>query len=267
MSETARIVCVCVYYDESPSWLGQHMASLAPVCTDFVYVDGGYMLFPGALESPSSKIEAVHEIHEMARALDRAVLHYRPTRPFEGNEVQKRNMSVMLARTLPDFAGDPESWILVADADTVATTLNHELPRLLHEAGPKHVVGEYTWQVTRRDWQAELDRGNKWAELGLKENEGTQRVRGLYRNLPGLRYGPAHWHVSCDPIPKYPDVNRYCLNDRVWLWNRDSMQVPALDLSKELIFEHRRTQRLSGRNEAAESYYQRRDTLRIEEPR
>ena len=250
----ARIVAVCIYYDETPRWLGEHLASLAPICSDFVYVDGAYALFPGAFRCPNSSPECAEAIHEMARACGRAVVHYRPGSPFIGNEVEKRNMSLDLARSIPGVAGDLNTWFLIADADTVAVRVNDALPRVLGETDRN--VAEFG-----ADNGDPLDPGDdepplgRWDLVHRAELNKPLHVRSLYRNLPGLRYGPAHWHVT-HGLPG---------RDRSWLWGGHLRQCePSLDLTMDLFFEHRRRKRQKGRNEAAARYYEARDLSGIE---
>ena len=255
--EPARVVAVCIYYDENPRWLSEHFASLAPICRDFVYVDGAYALFPGAFAQPNSPMACEEAIHEMARATQRPVLHYKPKAPFFGNEVEKRNMSLDLARSLPGVVGDPNVWFLVADADTVAIKVNDALPEIL--ARTELNVAEFSAQdenLLESDWADQTPNPHdRWAMVRWAEKFKAVHVRSIYRNLPGLRYGPAHWHVS------YGLPGR----ERSWLWGGHLRKCEgSLDLSMDLKFEHRRERREKGRNDAAERYYEARDLAQIE---
>lgn len=245
----ARIICICIYYDENPEWLGEHMASLAPICSDFVYVDGAYGLYPGASAKPASPRECATSLHSMALATDRALLHYRPRHPFYGNEVEKRNMSLDLARSLPEVVGNPNVWFLVADADTVAIKVNDALPRILAETDRN--VGEYAASVVNA---VEPEPG-RWGAVHAVELAKPVRVRSIYRNLPGLRYGPAHWHVTWGAPGR----------ERSWLWGGNlRRQEPCLDLTLELRFEHRQLSREPSRQQASKRYYEIRDATGIE---
>lgn len=251
----ARIIAVCIYYDESPRWLGEHLASLAPVCRDFVYVDGAYALFPGAFKRPNSSPECAEAIHEMGRACDRSVVHYRPSSPYFGNEVEKRNMSLDLARAIPGVAGDTNAWFLVADADTVAVKVNDALPQILGRT-PLNVAefGVDQEDVLESAGTPEQALG-RWDLVHRAELAKPLRVRSVYRNLPGLRYGPAHWNVS-HGLPG---------RDRSWLWGGHLRQCEAVeDIAMDLRFEHRRRRREKERNEAAARYYEARDLAGIE---
>lgn len=245
----ARLIGICSYYDEDPRWLGELMASLAPICSEFVFVDGAYALFPGANAHPSSPAACMQALNEMAVAVDRPLLHYRPRTPFIGNEVEKRNLSFDLARSLPGVAGDTSVWFLVVDADTVATKVNDALPRAL--AATDRDVAEYAYEPEPSLWEVPDDR---WAFVERAELAKPQHIRCIYRNLPGLRYGPAHYHVS-----------GFSHGERVHLrcGTLDS-PAPAFDATLDLRFEHRRAGRVPGRNEAAARYYNTRDAAGIE---
>jgi hypothetical protein len=248
----ARIICICIYYDEHPEWLGEHMASLAPVCSDFVYVDGAYGLYPGASAKPASPRECATSLHSMALATGRPLLHYRPSRPFFGNEVEKRNMSLDLARSLPEVVGDQNVWFLVADADTVAIKVNDALPRILGETDRN--VGEYAASAIMNP--VVPPDPDRWAAVRAAETEKPLHVRCVYRNLPGLRYGPAHWHVTWGQPGR----------DRRWLWGGNlRQQDPCIDLSMELRFEHRQLDRDLERQRASKRYYEIRDITGIED--
>lgn len=234
-----------------------------------MYVDGAYALFPGSFDRPSSPLECAEAIESMGRACGRPVLHYRPTSPFAGNEVEKRNMTLDLARSIPDVIGDPNVWFLVADADTVAIKVNDAIPRVLGETELN--VASFGYQQT--EFMDPLGTpepgdpwfGDRWGIVRRAEQAKRLHVRSVYRNLPGLAYGPAHWHVS-HGLPG---------RERSWLWggtrstggiSKDGAAEPeaCLDLTYDLFFEHRRRHRQPGRNEDASRYYEVRDQYGIE---
>ena len=233
-----------------------------------MYVDGAYALFPGAFDSPNSPLECAEAVESMGRATGRPVLHYRPTRPFDGNEVEKRNMSLDLARTIPGVIGDENTWFLVADADTVAIKVNDAIPEILATTDRNVAAFGYQQSDLMDPIATPVDEVygvGRWARVRRAEIIKKLYVRCIYRNLPGLRYGPAHWHVS-HGRPGQP---------RAWLWGgtRAGGGVgadgavhlePYLDLTYDLFFEHRRRHRDPDRNEAASKYYRVRDAYGIE---
>lgn len=238
------IVGCCIYYDEKPSWLAEGLASLAPLVDGFIYLDGGYALYPGAMERPASDVECAHALHDMAKAVDRSLLHYRPSQPFYGNEVEKRNMYIGLANALPGV--DDKTWLLVFDGDLVATKVSGFVKRDLEESDL--LVAEYGWTDT-----PSLD-----DDASRFHMDGITKIRGLYRNIPELAYGPAHYVVSGVD----PDTG-----DAGWLWGQQGIHEPwanALDCSTSLVFEHRRSKRIAGRNKAAAQYYELRDQAGVE---
>lgn len=258
----ARVICICSYYNESPQWLGEHLASLAPIVDHFVYVDGAYALFPGGLQRPASPLECAEAVESMGRATGKSVLHYRPSSPFFGNEVEKRNMSFDLARSIPDVIGDPNVWFLVADADTVALKVNDAIPQILGAAEDYNVASFGYQQSEFLDVMSgtpvSVPGEDRWSLVRQAEMAKKLHVRSIYRNLPGLAYGPAHWHVSYG-LPGHK---------RSWLWGgggSKSKPEPCLDLTYDLFFEHRRRHRTADRNADAARYYEIRDTAGIEQ--
>lgn len=246
-----KIVGCCIYYDESPTWLTAGLAALAPVCDAFVYLDGAYALYPGGLDRPSSNIECALALHETAAACNRTLLHYRPHEPYFGNEVEKRQLYVDLANSLPGV--DENSWLLVFDGDNIGSKVRMSLHSALEET--ECLVAEYA--VTQDfDPQAKLDDGDRSVLINQESN--TSYVRGLYRNIPNLGYGPAHWIVSgVDPDSK----------EFGYLWGNPNVHQPmasAVNVSHALEFEHRRHKRLPTRLAAAKKYYDNRDSAGIE---
>jgi hypothetical protein len=233
-----------------------------------VYVDGAYALFPGAFDRPASPLECAEAIESMGRATGRPVLHYRPTRPFYGNEVEKRNMSLDLARSIPGVIGDESAWFLVADADTVAIKVNDAIPDVLAQSDLNVASFGYQQSDMLDPLGTPVDEVygvGRWAMVRRAEQTKKLFVRSMYRNLPGLRYGPAHWHVSHGRPGQ----------ERSWLWggvrkaggvSKDGATElePCLDLTYDLFFEHRRRHRQPGRNDDATRYYEVRDLSGIE---
>ena len=216
-----NIVGVLIAYNEKPEWLATAVAGFARVCDHIVYVDGSYVLFPGA--KPRSNPAETEAVIQAAEAADCGLIAYRPKEVFYGNEVEKRNLSLRLAGTL-----EPD-WVVVFDADCHVT-----------HADP----GLFRYDLGETDLHA--------ATFVRTEHDGERswktRCRGIYRWTDDLRYGPAHWTIR----------GTYD-GDDVWVWGPDqvpggvSAVVPAVDLDS-LVCAHRTNDRLQERHVAMREY-------------
>jgi len=237
------IACLCVYYDERESWLSQHLSSWAGVCDAFVYVDGAYFRFPGAMPRPASDVGAALALHETAAIFGAELIHYRPSHPFYGEQVEKRNFSLALGRALPE-AG-PETWFLVADADTFAVHLDPEgLADVLRATDAN--VAEISVHTLAPD-----------DGTPRSERDKPQPYRGLFRNLPGLSYGPPphHGHLSWQPVAG--GERRYLRGGAL-----TGQETPE-NVRAYVVAEHRAALRDRERLEARNRYYRSRDALGV----
>lgn len=220
--------------DENPLWLTAAVTSIAPLLDHLVALDGKYMLYPGAMQQPSSDVMQSMAVLEAASACNLGVTLHRPSEPFMGNEVQKRQLSIDLAM---HFAESEDDWCVVFDADMVARHNGLASARADLEQSD-HLVAEY-------------------ARYEDPADEGCTPIRGIYRLVSGLTYGPAHYCISAPTSD----------GDRVWLWGNPNLQEPyvdALDLTQTLKFDHRNKKRDRARHDRAWDYYGKRDSLGIE---
>lgn len=163
------IVGILSWWNERPEWLA-NVAGFARVCDAIVAVDGSYGLVPGANAMPCSPLEQAETVQAYTEAAGASCLVYRPTRPFAGNEVEKRNLSLRLAATLnPD-------WLLVFDADMRVVYCDPGLIR-----AELAVTGRNVGTYQLRDGRD----GQSW----------ETPFRGIYRWADDLAYGPAHSDV------------------------------------------------------------------------
>jgi len=234
--------------EESPTWLYTAVASTGRALDHLVALDGKYALWPGSLDAAASPVEQSQAVLEAAELAGVPVTLHRPTEPFAGNEVEKRNLSLDLALSVAD-EGD---WLLVFDADMTLTGLAASFRDALGAYGGN--AAEYA-RFDTLDPQALTDR-DVLARNVTYLPTGMSPVRGMYRAIPSLRYGPAHWHVSYDA----PDGVR-------WLWGVPRRHRPyegALDLTGSVVFAHRNPARERGRREKAAEYYRLRDATGAE---
>lgn len=246
MSE-ARVCALLSWYDESPLWLAATVASLAGLADHLVAVDGAYALFPGGeARSPVEQHEAIVEAAAAARL--GLTLHV-PTERWAGNEVEKRNATVELARQV----ADEDWWLFVIDADMVVA--HAEGVRQALAEAPEDVAA---YELVTRDDPHRNETVAKYARESLWQKQSRQPLRGIYRALPHLRFEGAHYVVRAD-CPGEPA--RY-------LWGREDLHAlaPAADVRLELRVEHRSHLRDRERADQARGYYRVRDELGFEHP-
>ncbi len=161
------IVGVLCWYHEMPEQLATCVSGFSRVCDQIVAVDGAYALYPQA-KPRSHPVQASTILHAAESAGVGCIIH-RPREVFYGNEVEKRNLALSLARPFkPD-------WVLVFDADFQVVECHPELVR------------------------EELERTDAVvATYELRDEWGAQPFRGIYRWSPSLAYGPKHSDVTAD---------------------------------------------------------------------
>jgi hypothetical protein len=104
-----RIVALLSWYHEPASFLKRCIHSLNGVADHLVAVDGAYQLFPnGKARSPEQNYRA---IRKAAMSTGIGLTIHTPDRPWQGNEIEKRDRMFRLAEH-----HDPD-WYLVIDAD------------------------------------------------------------------------------------------------------------------------------------------------------
>jgi hypothetical protein len=235
-----KIVLLLSWYDESPAWLSTVVTGFGRICDEVVAVDGAYQFYPEA--RPRSHPEQAEAIHSAAEAAGIGCTIHRPREPFEGNEVEKRNLTLRLAG-----AHDPD-WVLVADGDYHVVSCDPDGVRGAL-ANTDLLVATY-----------ELRDGQDWLDVpGMADRAAVTPIdtqwqhptRDIYRWTDDLSYGPAHWTIW----GTYDSRLKYLKGPR---------QEPCLDLGDSLVAVHRSRHRPLVRRTAAETYYRRRDEHGIE---
>lgn len=248
-----RLAGYLIWYDESPSWLATAVAGFARFCDPIVALDGAYGLYPGA--RARSRPDQAEAIMSTCEALDVGCVVYRPSEPYWGNEVEKRNLALQLCR--PHLkAGD---WVCAFDADY------HVL-----QAQPEMIL----WELEQTDRNVAtytlLDGKDLMADEYLAvyaagrpiDSEWTMRTRGLYRWTDDLRYEHAHWllHGTYDGRDQWIYGPELVPTDE-----RAFPLEPAHNLDAALVVHHRNQHRPLSRREAAAGYYQNRQTVGAEQ--
>lgn len=233
-----KVVAILSAYDESASWLATVCAGAGRFCDALIYCDGGYMLFPGA--RPRSLPEQAEAVVQACEAADLECLVHRPNDIWRGNEVEKRNKTLDLARAID------ADWVVVIDADMHLAKLNAPSVRTDLESTDLDVA---TMTILEgKDFLA-IDGVARDAAVVDISHEWTSRMRLIYRVSPGLHYGPLHWQVE---------------NEDGRLWGPAVELLPAIDMGANLVLYHRSQDRTYMRQQAARGYYQTRDALKVE---
>lgn len=242
-----RVIAILCFYDESPTWLASTVASLAKCADHLVAVDGAYRLYPHG--HGRSHIDQADAIVRTAEAVGIGLTLYQQAEPFDGNEVEKRSLSLRLAETI---ATPYEDWYLVIDADEVVLETTPAFRATL-ERTDKLVA---TYGLT--EWQPDPyadDASEQYAQVRYEPPLWTVQVRGIYRALPGLRYEHAHYVVRADiagePVYLFGIAPQHNL-------------APAEELYRSIRIEHRNRQRTRQRAQAAREYYAIRDNTDAE---
>jgi hypothetical protein len=228
-----RLIGICSFYDESPTWLAACVAAAAKCCDHFVACDGSYQLFPQA--SGKSPLDQAEAILRTADAVNMPVTLYRQEEPFWENEVGKRNLSLRLAEAV---AEPMEDWYIILDADEVVSYVSPDFKARLF-ATDKHVA---TWGILNRLPDPKLDDFRAQYTRAVHEPApAAAPIRALYRAIPGLEYVGAHYVVN--PLHRLS---------------------PAEELHTALIVDHYSADRDLARAERAREYYRTRDLVGIE---
>ena len=238
-----KVIALLAFYDEQPSMLAATVASLAKIADHVVASDGGYFLFPGA--RAHSGIESHDAITQTAYACGIGCTIHAPQTIWMDNEVGKRNHLVQLGMTIAEPGVD---WFLRIDADELVSDVPYDFRERL-AATECDAAGVTLW------WRSNLVGTGASDEVVREFDEpGQDQMRFLLRAVPGLRVEGAH---------------NFYLAERdgqtIVLYGRRDMhdEVPLADFH-DVRLEHRHNHRIRARNQRAEEFNQRRDTLGIE---
>lgn len=223
-----RIIGLLSWFDEPVETLVACLTGLWGAGVDHVVaVDGAYALFPDARAvSPVNQYAA---IVLACRDLHMGLTLHAPPEPWEGNEVQKRTFLFALALTVADH----DSWFWVMDADQVVMRVPDDLKDRL--AATEHDTAEVEF----------LD------VVALRANQPDWPARFVVRDL-----------FRAQPITVRTNHATYVSGDGRVLWgyeSHDKPLSPALDLSAEILVEHRPDRRSQDRQLAKLCYYAERD--------
>lgn len=247
-----KIIGILSWYDESPTWLAAAVSGFTRLCDVIVAVDGAYALYPGGRNvSHPDQAEAIQLACEAA---EKGCILHRPRHVWFGNEVEKRQHTLKLAATV----AEPGDWLCVFDSDYMVMRCDPQ--RIRQELTDTDLdVATYTLldhkdhlsNAKVQDFVANVDIATEW----------TVRTRDVYRWVPDLAYGPAHYtlrgtYAGREQWIRGPELtpNAAVVHDI----------VPCHDLNTSLVCYHRTEQRAKVRRDAAWEYYRNRDATGIE---
>lgn len=225
-----RLIALLSWYDESPTWLAETVASIGKVCDHLLAIDGPYARFPGALSKPASGPEQVETILRVAAGVGIGCTIHQPRQPWWGGEVEKRDAMFRIGETMTTA----KDWYFVIDADEVISKTPPDLRRRLAETA--FDAAELTL------WEQETQ--STVAALVDTSSDYRTPLRRIFRALPGIQIEQAHYVVTA-PGPG---------GKRVLCGNRDVHTVEPSEQLWDLMLEHRRGQRTIGRLRLKDQY-------------
>ncbi len=226
-----KVVGLLSWYEESPAWLAECVASASRVCDHLIAVDGAYAMFPGALRKPFSGTEQADTIAHTAAGAGMGCTIHTSREPWWGGEVEKRDFMFRLAESFTTS----DDWLLRIDADEVFTYVPEDLKARL--AASALNVAEVTL------WEREAS--SVVAEYVDTSSDYQTPFRCLFRALPGIRIEQAHYIVTADN----PAGGRYVLRGN----DTCHIQDPAEQLL-DVRLEHRTRLRPQGRQRLKRIY-------------
>lgn len=245
-----KIVGLCSFWDESPTWLAAHPAACAKFVDHMIYVDGAYVLYDR--QGASSGVEAHDAIARGCYAAGIGHTLYVPETAWVGNEVEKRAFMFRLAEAMTT----EDDFYCVIDADTFLTAGDPVIARHDIEQGGYDAYNVSL--VERWDWNT----GKDGALIIPQEGEGAPSVSAskltcVFRAIRGLTVRGAHYLFGYDD----PDA-KYGFRA---LWGPCTQYDVAPAGELQLDFEHWSKFRPADRRTAAETYYRIRDEHKVEQ--
>jgi hypothetical protein len=142
---------------------------MSKLCRNVVAIDGGYFLFPGAIDQPRSHPQQADVILRTAEALGMGVTVISPNEPWE-SEVEKNAMLFQTAQARLTA----DDWILWLGADEVVSDAG-DISEL--EKQPADVAEVMMWE---------------------RQYTGRYAIRRCFRALPNITVEYAHYFVTAE---------------------------------------------------------------------
>lgn len=224
-----KIITMLSWYNEEFNLLRETIRGAAACgSTELVAVDGAYALYPNA--APRSKWGQVTWIDTLCQRDGMGLTLRRPSGPWEGNEVAKREAMLQLALTIAD-EGD---WLMILDAD--------------------HHVAECNIDVAAALSGTDLN----VAEIGFYESVDATGKPMLYeistfiRAIPGTHMGTNHYTYI------FPNGTTSTI------LRAGGGTALRLDLRQGVVLKHAVYEQPPERRERQTAYYDDRDRLGVE---
>jgi hypothetical protein len=244
-----KVVGLCSFYDESPTWLAAHPAACARLVDHMIYVDGAYFLYDK--DGRSSGVEAHDAIATGCESAGIGHTLFVPDTPWMGNEVEKRSFMFQLAEQMTT----EEDWYVVIDADTFlidgdCARARNQMSSGEYEAYNVHLVERWDWN-TGQNGSSIVPTTNAGAP-----NKSSSPLTCVFKALRGLRVFGAHY--------------LFAVQDPDWKWGLKALWGPSTEYDVvphgqlNLDFEHRNKLRTFDRAQAARDYYRVRDDAKVE---
>lgn len=247
-----KIVGILSWFDESPTWLAQTVASMARICDHVVAVDGRYLHYDDS--RVCSSIAEHDAIVQTARGAGMGITLDVPTQPY-ADEMAKRTRAFELAQLVADAH---EDWFIVLDGDEVLV----ETPSkegTIAELEKAADAGVRTVTVTLRDIadpHYDAQRTRFGMDLDV-EHVIDCRVPRLFRFPENLRVVGYHYNYVGEDEQGEP----------VELWGADGAtqhRTPWACFVTDVVIEHKHAQRPKVRQQRRSQYYTDRDECGLE---
>jgi len=225
-----RLIALLSFFAEDEQYIEGDLRDLYALgVSEVVAVDGSYSRYNGPARSSLSLIE---KMYFLTKQLNMGLLLYQPTKPWIGDEVQKRQVMIDLAWSI----AENEDWFVVWDCDYKLIDTSIDTP---------------DWAtIALKLMSTEED----FATVSFTESnndDGWHQMQMFIRAQLVTMDGNHHTYLLADgrrgqvlrrPVPNMAD---------------------ALDLS-EIKVRHRVHERDSGRRAKQTAYYEKRDRLGLE---
>lgn len=237
-----RIASLLCWYDEDPSMLAAHVASLPLASVDLlVALDGAYADYPGGMvQSPTEQYKALFLAAESA-GVDLHLVARHESEPLFESEMEKRTELFRMSEGQAD-------WLIVLDADEVVINAPNDLRDRLSAADCDVFEVPFLDDPHPTLGYAEDADGEPY----VARARHVKYRRSVFRAIPGIRVEGRH--------------SRYIAGDGRILWGDPlwgDEPVPAKRM-REFVFDHRSGQRGADRNIARQGYYAARDENLVE---
>lgn len=227
-----NLIALLSWFDEPTPTLVDCLKALAVAGVDHVVaVDGRYALYPA--DHDQSHPNEYATIILACRELGMRCTIHQPDGPWERGEVEKRTFLFALGLSV----AEPGDWFWVQDADQVVMSVPDDFKARLevteHDVAEVEICDVVALQANQPNWPPYFT------------------MRALFRAQP-ITVGPAHCMYRADD------------GSLLWGYECDGRMAPALDLSADVLVEHRPNQRSMERQRAKLTYYTQRDAAGIE---